>query len=304
MAEAIRELDVRRDPDWLDREEYPFVSNYWRTPGGRMHYIDEGEGEPVVMVHGVPSWSFGYRKLIRRLAPRFRCVAMDHLGFGLSDKPPHWEYRPEALAANVAALVDGLGLERVTLVVHDWGGPLGLAYAIERPERVARLVLLNTWMWSSAGDARHELAARGLASPVYGLLEDRFNFTARAFIPQLMDERARLTHEAHLQYLWPLRERDDRRGCWSLIRSMMHSGEWLNELWARRERLAGIPATIVWGLRDRAFTRADLERWRGVFSDAEVHALRRVGHFPQEELEGAWWDRLGAFSSRARGAAV
>src|SRR6185295_11944703 len=175
MVEAVRELDAGRDPDWLDREEYPFVSYYRRTPGGRMHYVDEGEGEPIVMVHGVPAWSFSYRKLIRQLAPRFRCVAMDHLGFGLSDKPQNWEYRPEALAASVAALVDGLGLERVTLVVHDWGGPLGLSYAIERPENVARLVLLNTWMWSSAGDSRRELASRGLGSPVYGMLEERFN---------------------------------------------------------------------------------------------------------------------------------
>jgi haloalkane dehalogenase len=303
MVEAVREVHARRDPDWLDREAYPFASRYFPTPVGRMHYVDEGEGEPVVMVHGVPAWSFAYRKLIGALSGRFRCVAMDHLGFGLSDKPPYWDYRPGALAANVAALVDGLGLERVTLVVHDWGGPVGLAYAIERPENVARVVLLNTWMWSTPGEERREMAARGLGSPVYEMLEEGFNFAARAFIPQSMDEGAHVSHEAHLQYLGPLKERDDRRGCWQMIRAMMHAGEWLNELWAERERLSRIPATVVWGLRDRAFTMADLERWLGVFDEAEAHVFRRVGHFPQEELDAEWWARLSAFAPRVRGAA-
>ena len=303
MADAVRRLEVGRDPAWLDREEYPFASRFWRTPAGLMHYVDEGEGEPVVLVHGVPTWSFTFRKLIKRLGPGHRCVAMDHLGFGLSDKPAAWDYRPEALAANVAALVDGLGLERITLVVHDWGGPVGLSYALERPERVARIVLLNTWMWPARGDDRHELAARGLASPVYRLLEERFDFAARAFIPQLMGDGARLTRDVHRHYVEPLREREDRRGCWSMIRAMMRSGEWLEKLWERRERLAGIPALVMWGLRDRAFTREDLERWRRVFDEAEVRALPHVGHFPHEELSAEGWAPLDGFLAGRRAAA-
>jgi pimeloyl-ACP methyl ester carboxylesterase len=305
MADAVRLLDTGNGPAWLDREEYPFASCTWRTPAGLMHYVDEGEGEPVVMVHGVPTWSFNYRKLIKRLSPGFRCVAMDHLGFGLSDKPPAWHYRPQALAANVGSLIDGLGLKRVTLVVHDWGGPIGLWYALERPENVARVVLLNTWMWSTKGDGRQELASRGLGNPVYRLLEERFNFTARAFIPNVMGDGARLTRDVHRHYLEPLRERDERRGCWRLIRAMLRSGDWLDGLWERRERLARIPAFVVWGLRDRAFTRADLEQWRGVFRDVEVQALPRVGHFPQEELRAEDWAPLEAFLRRpwrARGA--
>lgn len=299
MAAAHRIPDDGGDPHWLDREEYPFVSRYVDVEGGRMHYVDEGEGSPVVFVHGVPTWSFAFRKLIKRLAPAGnRCVAMDHVGFGLSDKPPHWDYRPEALAANVATLIDGLGLRDVTLVVHDWGGPIGLSYALERPENVARVVLLNTWMWATEGDARRELAARGLASPVYRLLEERFNFTSRVFIPQVLADRGPVTRDVHLHYVEPLRERDDRRGCWALIRAMMHSGDWLDGLWARRERLAEHPALVVWGLRDRAFTRADLERWRRALPRAEVHAISRVGHLPQEELDGDGWARLDGFLAR------
>ena len=297
MAQAVRLLDAGRGPEWLDREEYPFASCTWRTPAGLMHYVDEGEGSPVVMAHGVPAWSFTYRKLIKRLAPRHRCVAMDHLGFGLSDKPPGWHYSPHAMAANVASLIDGLGLKDVTLVVHDWGGPAGLAYAIERPENVARLVLLNTWMWSAKGDVRQELAARGLGSPVYRLLEERFNFTARAFIPNVVGDGARLTRDVHRQYVEPLRERGDRRGCWRMIRAILHSGDWLDRLWERRERIAEVPTFVVWGLRDRAYTRADLDRWRGVFREVEVHALPRVGHFPQEELSAEEWSMLDGFLS-------
>lgn len=291
---------MMRDPHWLDREEYPFEPRHWRVEAGRMHYVDVGRGAPVVMVHGVPTWSFNYRKMIRRLSPRYRCVAMDHLGFGLSDKPEEWAYTPERLAANVEALIEGLGLRRITLVVHDWGGPIGLSYAIRRPENVERLVLMNTWMWSTKGDRRQELAARGLASPVYRMLEERFNFTSRVFIPHVMGDRVKLSHDAHKHYVEPLRERRDRQGCWALIRAIMHSGEWLDELWQQRDRLEEIPALVLWGLKDRAFTRRDLERWRGVFREADVRAFTRIGHFPQEEMDEEGWRAIESFMARGR----
>ncbi len=100
------------------------------------------------MVHGTPTWSFMYRHLIRDLSPRYRCIAPDHLGFGLSDRPAGWSYRPEDQARNLARLIETLGLKDLTLVVHDFGGPIGLAYALDHPENVRRLVLFNTWMWS------------------------------------------------------------------------------------------------------------------------------------------------------------
>lgn len=289
-----------RHPHWLDHEEYPFESRFWDADGGRMHYVDVGEGRPVVLVHGVPTWSFCWRKAIARLAPHARCVAMDHVGFGLSDKPETWEYTPERLAANVESLIEGLGLGRVTLVVHDWGGPIGLRYALRRPENVERIVLMNTWMWSSKGEMRQELAARGLASPVYRMLEDRFNFTSRVFIPQVMGDRTKLSHLAHQHYVEPLRERRDRRGCWALIRAILHSGDWLEGLWAERGKLAKIPTLIQWGLADRAFTRRDLERWRGVFEEKEVHAYTRVGHFPQEEMDEEGWRTFERFATGRR----
>ena len=113
-----------------------------------LHYIDEGRGDPVVMVHGTPTWSFLYRHVVKGLSKNYRCIAPDHIGFGLSDKPQGWSYTIEAQAKNLQVLLDSLDLEDITLVVHDFGGPIGLSYAIENPEKVSRLVIMNTWLWS------------------------------------------------------------------------------------------------------------------------------------------------------------
>jgi haloalkane dehalogenase len=105
--------------DWIDRNEYPFASHHLPLPAGRMHFLDEGAGSPIVMVHGTPDWSFGYRKLVKNLSPEYRCVVPDNLGFGLSDKPRDWSYLPEHQAGNLRALIEHLDLKQITLVLHD-----------------------------------------------------------------------------------------------------------------------------------------------------------------------------------------
>src|SRR5690606_5870175 len=128
-------------------ELYPFRGRYFDVGGARMHYLDEGTGEPVVMLHGNPTWSFYYRELVRALSPRYRCIVPDHVGMGPSDKPgaDRYEYTLERRVDDLGALLEPLGVERdVTLVLHDWGGMIGMAWAARRPERVARLVILNT----------------------------------------------------------------------------------------------------------------------------------------------------------------
>ena len=143
---------------------------------GRIRYVDEGEGRPIVMVHGTPTWSFLYRHLIKA-SPQHRCVAPDLLGFGLSDRPETVSYRPEDQARRLATLIDTLGLKDFTLIVHDFGGPIGLAYAIEHPDRVRSLVLFNTWMWSLAGDRRFVWLGRILGSGLGRVLYERFGFS-------------------------------------------------------------------------------------------------------------------------------
>ena len=119
-------------PAWVDRREYPFEPRGLDVEGGRLSYVDEAEGAPIVIVHGTPTWSFLYRHLIRELSPRYRCLAPDHLGFGLRDRPADWSYRPEDQARNLAWFIETLGVKDRTLMVHDYGGPIGLADALER----------------------------------------------------------------------------------------------------------------------------------------------------------------------------
>lgn len=133
----------------ISQELYPFQSHYLSLDMGNLHYIDEGEGEVILFIHGTPTWSFLYRNQIKELSKNHRCIAVDHIGFGLSDKPIDWEYTPKQHAQNLAQLIDYLQLEKFTLVVHDFGGPIGLSYAIEYTQKIKNIVMLNTWLWGT-----------------------------------------------------------------------------------------------------------------------------------------------------------
>lgn len=145
---------------------YDPASRFFQAGEHRLHYIDEGEGEPIVMVHGNPTWSFLYRKFIKELSHTHRCIAPDHLGFGLSDKPSGWSYKPADHAANLAALLDKLDLIDITLIVQDWGGPTGLSYALKNPERVKRLVIMNTWFWPVEDERHYRLFSGMVGGPI------------------------------------------------------------------------------------------------------------------------------------------
>jgi haloalkane dehalogenase len=247
------------------------------------------------MVHGTPTWSFMYRHLVRGLRDRWRCVAPDMLGFGLSEKPAGASYRPEDQARRLRALVDTLGLDDFTLVVHDFGGRIGLAHAIARPGSVRRLVLFNTWMWSLEADRRYALMGRALASRLGRLLYERFGFSARVIWKSAIT-RTRYTAAVHRHYLAPLATPADRRATWIYARELLGSSDWYDDLWRRRDRIAEIPALLVWGTKDHAFG-GTLPRWRGVFAHAQVLELPDVGHSPPEERGPELVPRLADFLS-------
>lgn len=141
-------------PAWVDVSLFPFASRWMEVGDGRMHYLDEGAGRPVVFVHGAPAWSFLWRGAIRALRDRHRCIVPDLLGYGLSEQPHGFSYHPREQARCLAALLAHLDVRDATLVVHDWGGPIGLAWALEQPGRVRDVVLFNTWLWSVRGTLR------------------------------------------------------------------------------------------------------------------------------------------------------
>jgi haloalkane dehalogenase len=288
-------------PAWLDRAAYPFASRWVEIDGARMHYLDEGQGPVVLMVHGTPTWSFLYRHLVTALRDRFRCVVPDHLGFGLSDKPAGDAYRPQDQARRLRAFVEALGLSGLSLVVHDFGGPIGLAYALERPGDVRRLVLFNTWMWSLAGDRRHERAGRLLGGRLGRLLYERFGFSLHVVFRHAVADKARYTRAVHAQYAGPMRDPAARHATWIYARELMGSSDWFGTLWERRERLAEIPALLVWGLKDPAFARG-LPRWRSLFRRPQVVAWDDVGHAPPEERGPESATAVGRFLDSGRAA--
>jgi pimeloyl-ACP methyl ester carboxylesterase len=275
---------VPSQPDWLDRALYPFTNHYVDTDEGRMHYVDEGAGTPVVLVHGTPTWSFLYRHLIARLATRHRVIAVDNLGFGLSDKPPLAPYGPDDHTRRLLWLLDRLELPGgATLLVHDFGGPIGLAAALERPALFDRLVLFNTWMWPLDDDAAIVRGAR-IASSWFGrLLYRHFNFPVKTLMPKVMGDRRALTPEIHRQYAAPLGSPDERMGAWACAGALLGAGPWYARLWEQRARLRDKSMLLLWGLKDPTFGVSYLDRWRREFPRARVHTFATCGHFVPEE---------------------
>ncbi len=268
---------------WIDRAAYPFQPHYFAIEDSRMHYVDEGQGQPIVMVHGTPTWSFLYRHLIKLLAPHYRCIAPDQLGFGLSDKPEHAAYRPADHARRLRALIEHLGLREVTLVVHDFGGPIALAYAIEQPHTIRSLILCNTWMWSLRGEPVAEVAGLLGRGRIGTLVFQRLNFELRVLFKAVWGNRATLSQSLHQHYLKPFPQPRDRQAIQALARELRDSSAWYEELWGRRERIKDIPTLLMWGLKDPIFKARHLARWQALFTHAQTVTFPKAGHFVQEE---------------------
>lgn len=280
--------DSWRRPGWLDTRAYPFTPRAFDTVDGRMSYVDEGSGPPVVLVHGTPTWSFLWRHAITHLAARgYRVVAPDHLGFGLSEKPADADYGPEAHARRLRRLLDELGLRDATLVLHDYGGPIGLPFALDRRDRVRALVLLNTWAWPLSPDARIARGARLAGGPLGGILYRWFNASPRLLLPSVFAQRERLTPEVHAQYLGPFALREARHAPWALARALLGAETWYEMLWSRRDELAELSTMLVWGMHDPTFGVDYLGRWREALPRAEVLEVPDAGHLVQEEAPEA-----------------
>ena len=284
-------------PDWLDKQAYPFTSHTLNLDAGQIHYADEGTGETVLMVHGTPMWSFLYRHLIHDLRDDYRVIALDKPGFGLSDRPTDYGYTPAEQAATLAAFIQALDLRDITLVVHDFGGPTGLSYALDHPQHVKRLVLFNTWMWSLRGDWPKRLVGGFLSSPLGRMLCLRYNLEVNVIVPGAYGRRSRLTKAIHDQYRRASADETARWAIWVYARELLASAEWYDSLWARREALRDIPALLLWGMKDPVFTPSYLARWQTLFPDAKAVTFPDSGHFVQEEVPDEALPHLRAFLS-------
>jgi haloalkane dehalogenase len=273
-------------------ELYPFESRWLDSDAGRLHYVDQGSGPPVLMLHGNPTWSFLYRGIIDGLRDRFRCVAVDYPGFGLSDRPAGYGYTPAEHAAIVGGLVDELGLDGFIVIGQDWGGPIGLSLALERSNRVAGLVFMNTWYWPAKGFSMKAFARVMSSGPMQRRILER-NFFVERLIPAGTTRSLSDQEMDHYRAVQPSAEA--RVGVAAFPRQILGAGPWLGEL-ARRApaALTGKPIQLVWGRRDRAFgARKFIERWRSDFPEAQVEELAGASHYIQEDAPAEIADAVG-----------
>ena len=267
-------------PAWLDRRLFPFTSRTLDLGGNLVHYIDEGQGPTLLLLHGNPTWSFLYRHLVRQLAPHFRCVALDYPGFGLSVARPGYGFTPREHSAVVEQLVERLGLTELRLLVQDWGGPIGLGLAGRRPELVHSLIIGNTWAWPARGSLGLTLFSKLFGSRLARFLIRRYNALARWLIPAGTNRK--LTPAELAAYFGPFPTPDSRLPTWVLPKEIVGSAAYLAEVEAGLAQLRDKPALIVWGEADGAFRKPDRERLQGYFPNQRVLLLPQAKHFIQE----------------------
>ncbi len=288
-------------PDWVSDDMYPFESRFFTTEAGhRMHFVDEGEGEPIVFVHGNPAWSFEFRHAIRQLRPEFRCVAPDHVGFGLSSRSMRdSDHHPESHASRFAELLDHLGLRDITLFMNDWGGPVGLDFARRHPERVRRLVIANTWCWPVHDDFHFSSFSFFMSSRVGQYLLRRHNMFVRMVMPMAVGDRRVLTPEIMAHYRNALPTPDARAAMAAFPGHIVGASDWLRSIWDDRAAFADKPALLLWGLKDIAFRSRELERWKSALRNFELHEFEDCGHFLAEEAPDRVVSALRDFMGRA-----
>lgn len=268
---------------WLDKKEYPFKGRFLELSMGKMHYLDEGHGEPIIMVHGNPGWSFEFRNIVKVLSKTHRCIVPDHIGFGLSEKPYSWTYLPRQHADNFEKLINSLSLGIITLVVNDWGGPIGLSYAIKYPEKIKKIVILNSWMWSVKSDWYYQGFSGFMGGAIGRYLIKHYNIFGKSVVKKAVGDSKKLTKYIHRHYYNHLETPQDRKGCYTFPKQIIGSSEWLDELWKKKENINTIPTTLIWGMKDIAFREKELKKWIEHWVNPKVIKLDNVGHFPQEE---------------------
>lgn len=273
---------TNKQPHWLDTEEYPFSPAYFTYQGITQHYLDVGSGEILLFVHGTPSWSFDFRNVIKTLSRSYRCIALDHIGFGLSDKPSDYPYTTQQHAQRLTNFIQFLNLPAFTLVLHDFGGPIGLKYALEHPSSITRLIILNSWLGSSEGDPDFIKLKRILKSPLLPFLYTYLNFSARFLMPTSFGHK-KLPTQIRKQFTQPFQNRHERKGTVGFAHSLLNDQAWFEELYSKIDRLQKKPVLLVWGMNDPILKPSYLERFKTAFPKAMVEALEACGHFPQEE---------------------
>jgi len=273
------------------RHLYPFESHYINLKGLKYHFVDEGTGNPVVMIHGNPTWSFYYRELIKALSGNYRTIAVDHMGCGLSDKPDknQYDYRLKSRVDDIEALIDSLELsEKITLVLHDWGGMIGMAFALRHPERIGRIVIMNTAAFLPPDGKKFPLRLRLIRDIRLFATPAVLGFNLFACSALFMASHKGLSKDVKSGLTAPYNCWKNRRATLYFVQDIpvgendpsysivKHADENLH-------KLAGIPMLICWGKHDFVFDESYFAEWQRRFPDAEVNLLSDAGHYVMED---------------------
>jgi haloalkane dehalogenase len=276
----------------ISRELYPFESNFINVDGHQYHYIEEGRGEPVVLIHGNPSWSFYYRKLIPKLSSRFHCIAPDHIGMGYSDKPSDkdYQYTLEQRVKDLEVFLEAKGITKnVTLILHDWGGIIGMSYARRHPDRIKKIVLLNTAAFLLPETKKFPLMLKLLRTSPGAFAVRAFNaFSAGA--TRIGVKRTKMPAEVRRAYTAPYNTWKNRIGTLRFIQDIpLKKGDsgydYFEDLQNHLHLFKNTPVLIAWGLKDIVFDEHVLNRWNDYLPNAEVYRFEDCGHYILEDAQ-------------------
>lgn len=265
---------------------YPFATKSHQLGPLRMNYVDEGAGEPVLMVHGNPTWSFYWRGMISSLSSSHRAVAVDHIGCGLSDKPTDYPYCLQQHIDNLCSLIDALDLSNVTLMAHDWGGAIGLGALLKRQERFKRIVLFNTGAFPPT---YIPFRIRVCRWPIFGKLAVQgFNAFARAAVSMATEQPGGLSRDVADGLLAPYDSWNNRTAIYQFVKDIPLSkshATWdvLNEIDGGLPALSEMPILLAWGMKDWCFRPECLERFQSYWPHATVHKIGDAGHYVVED---------------------
>jgi haloalkane dehalogenase len=268
-------------PHWVDDVEYPFESHVLEIEGSQIHYIDVGEGPVLLFVHGNPVWSFEYRLVVKELKSSFRCIAVDLAGFGLSRARPGFTHLPSQHSAVLAKFIERIDLRDFTVVVQDWGGPIGLSASLVEPSRLTGVVISNTWAWPVNGNPGFDKFSSLMGGPFGRFGSKYFNLFVNVLLP-VSHKARRLSHSEKMHYRKAL-PAGSRDPTWILPKQIIESQAFLAALEDRLPELSSRSALLAWGDKDDAFQQPELEHWQRILPNATTVVLQGVGHFAPSE---------------------
>jgi len=277
----------------IDRKLFPYKSHYLSLENGsKIHYVDEGKGPTLLLLHGNPTWSFLYRDIIAALKNDFRLIAPDYPGFGLSEAPKNYTFTAAEQAQTMSQFVQKLDLQDVGIMVQDWGGPIGFDVALKNPQRISRFIIGNTFAWPLKRTGQKTF------SKIMGGWTGQFaswccNGVVRFFMNKGVVNK--INKEELAMYLAPFKKKNQRAPTHIFPAQLLDAKPFLSNIHKRLDTLSDRPTLIVWALEDFAFQKPERTRFESLFPKHKTVLLENAGHFIQEDAPNDIADAIRDF---------